>query len=575
MNRAGPRFPLLVMLLASSACSSGGSGGTGGAPGGKGGTPGAGGTTGTSGATSTAGATSVAGTSAAAGAGAAAGTGAAGTTGSAGTSAAGAGNGGTSAAGAPATAGTGPISDAGGGGQVACPALPTAAIASKDIVQFNDDGGWCWYQDERVVIDAKAKKAIIGSVATGSSRNGQPEAVIYDIAAGTKTKYDLGGKLNPDDHNAPGFVVLPDGTYAAMWATHRDNCNSYYGVFDGTKWSSKTYDWTKDGCEWEAGQNPNSPHKITYANPWYLSAEQKIYSAVRSISTSPAMLSSSDGGNTWNLYGRLTATPTVGYVAGYYKYWGNGTDRIDFVATQAHPRDDKTSLFHGYFKGGKLYDSTDKVIDETASDTTAQNIDKFTQIVAHGASIKTPGGMIPLYRFWNHDIVRYDDGSIVVMGQGRADYPDSTPDKTGPDPDKRLIYARWDGKAWTVTYLVKAGPKLYADEQDYTGLGAVHPDNPNVIFLSSTFDPRTDIQVPSKKHEIFMGVTCDKGATFKWAPITENSTKDNLRPVVPKWDASHTFLLWERGDYITAQTYKTEIIGTTALSSAASSPAPL
>ncbi|HYQ42506.1 MAG TPA: hypothetical protein VER11_11060 [Polyangiaceae bacterium] len=550
-------LPLLLSLCASSACSSSSSNnppGNGGAPGG-------------AGASSTAGSSPVGPSSTA---------GSSGTTSVAGASSGGASAGGASAgsvgsAGTVATAGASTVgtAGAGGGAPVACPTLPTAAIASKDIIQFNDDGGWCWYQDERVVVDSKAKKAVIGSVATGTSRNGQPEAVIYDFASGMKTKYNLGGKLNPDDHNAPGFVVMPDGKYVAMWATHRDNCNSYYGVFDGTQWSSKTYDWTKDGCEWEAGANPNSPHKITYANPWYLSAESKIFSAVRSISTSPAMLASSDGGNTWNLYGRLTATPTVGYVAGYYKYWGNGTDRIDFVATQAHPRDDKTSLFHGYYKGGKLYDSTDKVVDDNAGDTNAQNIDKFTSIVAHGAMIKTPAGTIPLYRFWNHDIVRYDDGTIVVMGQGRADFPDSTPDPSGADPDKRLIYARWDGKAWTVTYLVKAGPKLYADEQDYTGLGAVHPDNPNVIFLSSTFDPRTDMQVPSKKHEIFMGITCDKGATWQWAPLTENSTKDNLRPVVPRWDASHTFLLWERGDYVSAQTYKTEIVGTTALSSAA------
>jgi hypothetical protein len=492
----------------------------------------------------------------------------AGGTSSGGTSAAGTSGGPVDAAG---TAGA-TTSNAGTGGstQTACATtLPTAVIASKDIIQFNDNGGWCWYQDERVVVDTKTKKAVIGSVATGGTRDGQPEAVIYDFASGMKTKYNLGGKLNPDDHNAPGFVVMPDGTYVAMWATHRDNCNSYYGVFDGTQWSSKVYDWTQNGCEWEAGQNPNSPHKITYANPWYVSAENKILSAVRSISTSPAMLQSTDGGNTWSLYGRLTATPTVGYVAGYYKYWGNGTDRIDFVATQAHPRDDKTSLFHGYYKGGKLYDSTDKVVDDNAGDTDAQNIDQFTLIVAHGSMIKTPGGTIPLYRFWNHDIVRYDDGTIAVMGQARADYPDSTPDKTGPDPDKRLIYARWDGKAWTVTYLVKAGPKLYPDEQDYTGLGAVHPDNPNVIFLSSTYDPRTDMPVASGKHEIFMGVTCDKGATWQWAPLTENSTKDNLRPIVPKWDDKHTFLLWERGDYNTAQTYQTEIIGTTVLSSAA------
>jgi hypothetical protein len=543
MNRTSPRLPLVLMLIAASACSSSGSGGTGGAAG-KGGATGSGGA-------ANSGGSSVGGTSAA---GSSTGGGSAG--------------GGSSTAGGSSTGGSS-TGGAGGGGPVTCPTLPTAVIASKDIIQLNDDGGWCWYQDERVVIDTKAKKAIIGSVATGGSRNGQPEAVIYDIAAGTKTRYNLGGKLNPDDHNAPGFVVMPDGKYVAMWATHRDNCYSYYGVFDGTQWSSKTYDWAKNGCEWEAGQNPNSPHKITYANPWYLSAEMKIFSAVRSISTSPAMLASSDGGASWNLYGRLTSTPTVGYVAGYYKYWGNGTDRIDFVATQAHPRDDKTSLWHGYYKGGKLYDSADKVIDDTAGDTTAQNIDKFTMVVAHGTQIKAPDGMIPLYRLWNHDIVRYDDGTIVVMGQARANYPDSTPAPTGADPDKRLIYARWDGKAWAVTYLVKAGPKLYPDEQDYTGLGAVHPDNPNVVFVSTTFDPRTDVAVPGGKHEIFMGVTCDKGATWQWAPLTEKSAKDNLRPVVPKWDATHTFLLWERGDYNTAQTYKTEILGTTVLSTGA------
>ena len=62
---------------------------------------------------------------------------------------------------------------------------------------------------------------------------------------------------------------------------------------------------------------------------------------------------------------------------------------------------------------------------------------------------------------------------------------------------------------------------------------------------------------------------CAGGGTNFAAPLSQNSSKDNLRPVVPKWDASHTLLLWERGDYNTAQTYVTEIVGTTALSSAA------
>jgi hypothetical protein len=159
--------------------------------------------------------------------------------------------------------------------------------------------------------------------------------------------------------------------------------------------------------------------------------------------------------------------------------------------------------------------------------------------------------------------VRYADGTIAILGQGRANNCTSTPSDS--DPDKRMIYMRWDGKSWKTTYLVKAGPKLYPDEQDYTGLGALHPDNPNVIFVSTTFDPRDD-KTSLGKHEIFMGVTCDNGATWKWAPLTEKSTADNLRPIVPKWDASHTLLLWLKGTYTTAQSYSLQVVGTTVLS---------
>ena len=50
-------------------------------------------------------------------------------------------------------------------------------------------------------------------------------------------------------------------------------------------------------------------------------------------------------------------------MAGYYKYWGNNTDRIDFVGTEAHPRDVDTSLCHGYIQGGKVYNSAGTVVD--------------------------------------------------------------------------------------------------------------------------------------------------------------------------------------------------------------------
>ncbi len=69
-----------------------------------------------------------------------------------------------------------------GGGSAAC-AAPTVTLSGADavvgkLIQFNDNGGWCWYQDERAVVDTKTNKLIIGSEASGGSRSGRQEAVI-------------------------------------------------------------------------------------------------------------------------------------------------------------------------------------------------------------------------------------------------------------------------------------------------------------------------------------------------------------------------------------------------------------
>jgi hypothetical protein len=40
-----------------------------------------------------------------------------------------------------------------------------------------------------------------------------------------------------------------------------------------------------------------------------------------------------------------------------------------------------------------------------------------------------------------------------------------------------------------------------------------------------------------------------------------NSTRDNLRPIVPSWDRKNMVLLWFRGTYRTAQSYDAEVVG--------------
>jgi hypothetical protein len=453
-------------------------------------------------------------------------------------------------------AGSGMTGGQGQGGSTSsvCPALPTAPIASSSIVQLNDNGGWCWYQDERAVVDTKANKVVIGSVAFGGNRDGNIEAVIYDIASGKAGSPAKLGNISVDDHNAPGIVITPSGNYMAMYAGHRVDCYSRYTVYNGTSWSAeKKFDWSPDGCPW-AGASTNM---ITYANPWYMGST--IYSMVRSVGTDPGVLSSTDDGASFSYYGRLMSTTQKGYVAGYFKYWGDNTGRVDFVGTEAHPRDFDTSLYHGYISNGMVYDSTGKVMDASLHDssstqTTSVDITGFTPVLKTGTSLSGT----PLCRLWNHDIMRYADGTIAVLGQGRANSCTSTP--SGSDPDKRMFYSRFDGTSWKSTYLVKAGSHLYSDEEDYTGLSALDPDDPHIIYVSSTYDPRDD-KTTTPKHELYEGVTCDNGATWKWTPLTQNSSVDNLRPIVPKWDASHKALLWMQGTYTSAQSMNMKIVG--------------
>jgi hypothetical protein len=100
---------------------------------------------------------------------------------------------------------------------------------------------------------------------------------------------------------------------------------------------------------------------------------------------------------------------------------------------------------------------------------------------------------------------------------------------------------------------------MYSSEQDYVGLGALHPNDPNVIYISTPFDPRDDTNL--NVHEIFKGVTADYGATWTWTPITRNSVRDNFRPIVPVWDENNTALLWWRGTYLSAQNFDAAVVG--------------
>jgi hypothetical protein len=122
-------------------------------------------------------------------------------------------------------------------------------LVSGNLIQFNDNGAWSWYMDERVVIDKTTGKLVVGydlsgSGVGGSPRNGSIEAVIYDLQTGGRQNSVLlpsgGHGFGCDDHDAPAFMVRPDGKYLATYAGHNNDNFSYFRIYSGGAWGDET-----------------------------------------------------------------------------------------------------------------------------------------------------------------------------------------------------------------------------------------------------------------------------------------------------------------------------------------------
>lgn len=414
----------------------------------------------------------------------------------------------------------------------------TATCQTPAVIEFVKDAAWCWFQDERAVVDTLRGKLVIGTTNMGAG----VDVTIVDLATRKVESKKAFAKLSsPDDHNSPALLVGPNGEYVAMWAHHYDKYNSHYSIHDGTSWSAqKAFDWSRI----PGGTN----YTIAYSNLHYLASQKRMFNFARANERAPNFLYSDDGGKTWEFGGQLTTNSSSSYNKGYYKYWSDGIDRIDMVFTEQHPRDFTTSIYHGYFQGGKTYSSEGTVADADVYERTSiPTFEAFTKVFADGTRVNGA----TMGRAWQSDLVRYPDGTIAILFQARAN-----DDKN----DHRNFYARFDGKTWKTTYLGKAGGPMYASEEDYTGLAALSPDAPDRIYVSSPHDPGNDASLPGKR-EIWRGTTRDHGATWTWEAVTRNSAVDNFRPIVPRWKPGHEALLWFRGTYRTAQNFTTDVVG--------------
>jgi len=127
------------------------------------------------------------------------------------------------------------IETGGGTAPVTDDSYPNNYVAGS-LIRLNDNGAWSWFMDPRVIVDNG--KVIVGSVrAVGAEaanvsdpRWGNVEIEVYDIETGKVDTTVLHPHFQQDDHNAPAFLVRPDGRYLAIYTKHAVERKVYFRV---------------------------------------------------------------------------------------------------------------------------------------------------------------------------------------------------------------------------------------------------------------------------------------------------------------------------------------------------------
>ncbi len=156
-----------------------------------------------------------------------------------------------------------------------------------------DNGAWCWYQDDRIVLDPKTGRFFIGSIANqhgpgGETRDGDIEVTAFDPATGTARVHTLHKALTSygagDDHNVPALWMRPDGGCLAMYTGHNNDTQSFHRiVYDDRLSDEQTFDWNHrpGGCDFPAtystekqaagvgSRSPGTRPSATFGQLWH------------------------------------------------------------------------------------------------------------------------------------------------------------------------------------------------------------------------------------------------------------------------------------------------------------------
>lgn len=411
-----------------------------------------------------------------------------------------------------------------------CSLFALAQTVPDNGYEVAQEGAWCWFADPRALHYTNKNGTINMSWIGYIDIHGNIKAMQYDFRRQKQQEVLIRSYFQPDDHDNPTFLVLPDERVMIFYSRHTDEPCFYYRI------SRKPGDITTLGEEKVIPLKDNT----TYPSPFILSDDPThIYLCWRGINWHPtiARLTMPDKQDSlkvdWGPYQMVQSTGARPYC----KYQSNGKDKIYLTYTTGHPDNEYPNFL--YFNFVNIHNLQLNDINGNVLSTISQGpfqvskrenyVQKYPFTVIDSTANK---------RDWVWQIA-YNKTKEPVVAMVSINK-----DKSSHD----FYYVKWHNKAWKKTFLGNAGGHFHQTpdiELCYSSGMAIDPANPNIIYGSFPVDGKH-----GKVYEIFKFTMDKEGNIIKKEAITKDSYENNVRPyILPSSEGSPLRLAWMRGKY--------------------------
>ncbi len=394
--------------------------------------------------------------------------------------------------------------------------------------EVDDEGAWCWFADPRSISYKNEDETLDFTIMGYIDIHGNIKATQINHLNDEVQEVLIRTNIQPDDHNNPTFLVLPDERIIVFYSRHTDEACFWYRV------TEEPGDLTTLGEE----KCLNTSANTTYPSPFLMENDpDHIYLMWRGINWHPtiAKLDIPDAnGNTQFTYGPYQMVQSTG-ARPYAKYASNGVDKLYVTYTTGHPDNEQPNWV--YFNQIDIETMTLQDIKGNTMSTIANgplNVNKTNTAQTHIVDT-APGNM----RDWVWQTAVGEDG-LPVIAMVRIN---------GGKTSHDYYYVKWNGSEWVATFLSNGGGHFHQTsglEMCYSGGMAIDPDNTNIMYCSEPVEG-----VFGKVYEIVKYTMNDAGTeVVSREQITENSLKNNVRPyVIGNSEGKDIRLTWMNGDY--------------------------